>query len=87
MDMFETSLIQGEGVAGATTLELQKSILLEGIMRRLPDTSQLHVTVRALFGVACFGSTLPADFGLWCLDRAVELEGMHSAEHRNTCSG
>ena len=54
----------------------QKSILLEGL-RRLPDTHSFMYSASAVWS-CLFGSTLPADFGLWCLDRAVELERMHS---------
>ena len=51
----------------------QKSILLEG-MSRLPDTQRFNYNARAVLS-CLFGSNLPSDFGLWCLERAVELEG------------
>ena len=53
----------------------QKKILLEGLSR-LPDTNGFMYSASAVWG-CLFGSALPSDFGLWCLDRAVELEGTH----------
>ena len=54
---------------------IQKAVFLEGLVR-LPDTHEFVYGAKS----ACdclFGSTLPDDFGLWCLERAVELDGMH----------
>ena len=52
----------------------QKSILLEGLSR-LPDTHRFNVQRSRTVWSCLFGSNLPSDFGLWCLERAVELEG------------
>ena len=54
---------------------IQKAVLLEGLVR-CPDTHDfIH---NASFVRDClFGSSFPADFGLWCLVLAVELEEVH----------
>ena len=56
----------------------QKSILLEGLSR-LPDTPRFLYGASAVWS-CLFGSNLPSGFGLWCLERAVELEGTHPRE-------
>ena len=53
----------------------QKAILLEGLSRH-PDTHSFIYSASTVWG-CLFGSNLPSDFGLWCLDRAVELDGEH----------
>ena len=51
---------------------IQKAVLLEGLFR-CPDTHDFMYN--ATFVQDClFGSSFPADFGLWCLERAVELD-------------
>ena len=54
---------------------IQKAAMLDGLLR-LPDTDDF--LYRASRVRDCLhGSSLPDDFGLWCLKRAVELEATH----------
>ena len=55
--------------------DTQKAVFVEGLVR-LPDTHDF--IYRASSVPDClFGSNLPDDFGLWCLELAVDLEEMH----------
>ena len=54
---------------------IQKAVLLEGLLQ-CPDTPDF-VHSASLVQSCLFGSSFPADFGLWCLERAVELEVRH----------
>lgn len=54
---------------------IQKAVLLEGLLR-ISDSCEF--TYDASFVQDClFGSSFPADYGLWCLERAVELDVTH----------
>ena len=50
---------------------IQKEIVLTWLRQRDPDDS-VH-PVANWFCEALYGSTLPRDFGLWCLDQALEI--------------
>jgi len=55
--------------------ELQKDLFLEGLFRHLrrDETAPLiHIIVQHLYN-----SSLPPDFGLWALDKAIELSDTH----------
>ena len=56
--------------------EIQKAMLSEGL-RRCPDSDRYYHDAHEVWG-ALHGSSLPLDFGLWCLDQAVELAPLHS---------
>lgn len=50
--------------------EIQKKLFLEGLYRNLRDNSapMIHTVIRHLYY-----SSLPPDFGLWALDKAIQL--------------
>ena len=50
--------------------EVQKAVLLEGLIR-YPDDDEFELHAREVWD-CLHGSTLPEDFGPWCLDAAVE---------------
>ena len=56
--------------------EVQKGVLLEGL-RRCPDSDRYYHDAYEVWG-ALLGSSLPPDFGLWCLGQAVEFAPLHS---------
>ncbi|MCY3887961.1 MAG: hypothetical protein OXG19_09735 [Chloroflexi bacterium] len=56
--------------------EVQKAVLLEGL-QRCPDSDLFYPDVYEVWR-ALHGSSLPSDFGLWCLDQAVAVAPVHS---------
>ena len=50
---------------------LQKQVVLTWLRQR--DHEDSHGPVSYWFWEALHGSTLPADFGMWCLDQAVQI--------------
>ena len=56
--------------------EVQKGVLLEGL-RHCPDSDRYYHDAHEVWG-ALHRSSLPPDFGLWCLNQAVELAPLHS---------
>ncbi len=56
--------------------EIQKAVLLEGLKRCPDDDGYDHESYEA-WGTL-HRSSLPSDFGLWCLNRAVDLAPVHS---------
>ncbi len=56
--------------------EIQKAVLMEGL-KRCPDGDRYHHESYEAWG-ALHGSSLPPDFGLWCLNRAVDLAPVHA---------
>lgn len=56
--------------------ETQKAVLLEGLTRR-PDGDRYSPESYEVWG-ALYRSSLPPDFGRWCLDQAVDLAPVHS---------
>ena len=61
--------------------DLQKSILLEGLTR-CPDDDDFELNVSGAWD-CLYGSALPDDFGLWCLETAVAWADVHrsAADH------
>ncbi len=55
--------------------EVQKKIFLEGLIRYVKGDDSISSAHAAIYRI--YGSTLPPDFGLWCLDKAVELADMN----------
>lgn len=55
--------------------EIQKDVLLEGLFR-CPDDARFSLCSSSVRS-SLHDSDLSADFGLWCLDRAVELVEKH----------
>ena len=56
--------------------DVQKAVLLEGL-RQCPDGDRYGPESYEVWG-ALHRSTLPPDFGRWCLDQAVDLAPVHS---------
>ena len=55
--------------------DMQKTILLEGLTR-CPDDDEFELNVSEAWD-RLYGSALPNDFGLWCLDTAVACANTH----------
>jgi len=55
--------------------EVQKAVVLEGL-RRCPDNDDYYVEAYSVWD-AWHRSSPPSDFGLWCLDQAVEFAPVH----------
>ncbi len=56
--------------------EVQKAVLLEGL-RRCPDNDDYYLEAHAVWD-AWHRSSPPSDFGLWCLNQAVEFAPVHT---------
>ena len=56
--------------------EIQKSVFAEGLQRAASDPDRIPILPHDVWP-RLYGSTLPADFGLWCLHQAVA-----AASHR-----
>ena len=56
--------------------EIQKSVFAEGLQRAAPGPDRIPILPHDVWP-RLYGSTLPADFGLWCLHQAVAV-----ASHR-----
>ena len=66
-----TSLLAKSVVGSNSARMIQKSILLEGLLR-CQDTDNFMLCADAAWH-SLYGSALPPDFGLWSLDRSVAL--------------
>ena len=60
--------------------EIQKSVFAEGLQRAQTSSAAIRVSERAI-EQRLYGSTMPGDFGLWCLRQAMAVPDRRVAEY------